>query len=136
MLPELPPIFISARERRHLAATASKAHNQKHPLATFLSAELRRARVCLARELPETVVAMNNWVRFRLDWGPTSLKCRLVYPEDYTGGPQQISLLSHIGVALLGLRAGDRMPVFLPGAGFKLLDAVGGATPLGSGMWS
>jgi len=41
-----------------------------------------------------------------------------------TGNDDEISLLSPLGVALLGLRAGERMPFFTQDRGFRLLTVV------------
>jgi hypothetical protein len=50
--------------------------------------------------------------------------------EGRFGETAQISLLSPIGIALLGLRAGDGMPVFMPERGFHTLRVVGGELEL------
>jgi regulator of nucleoside diphosphate kinase len=59
----------------------------------------------------------------------------LVYPEEFHDERTQIPLLSPIGVALLGLRAGEGMPVFLPGSGIHTLRVTGVERPseLGQG---
>jgi regulator of nucleoside diphosphate kinase len=36
----------------------------------------------------------------------------LVYPDDYRNADSQLSVLSPVGAALVGLRAGSRMPYF------------------------
>ena len=76
-------------------------------------------------QLPATCVAPNRQVSYRLDWGPASAYRTLVYPGDLTDEAAQISLLSPIGVALLGLKTGDEMLVFLPGSGFHKLYVEG-----------
>jgi regulator of nucleoside diphosphate kinase len=119
---ELPPIFISRSDRKRLTRLVSAAYNHKEPTAPFLGAELRRAQFCDPKELPRKIVTVGTEVSYRLGWGPASGYYRLVYPEELTGAPDEISLLSPIGVALLGLRLGDRMPVFMRGEGFQIIE--------------
>jgi transcription elongation GreA/GreB family factor len=47
-----------------------------------------------------------------------------VYPNDFTDETRQISLLSPIGIALLGMRRGDTMQVLVPEVGFQTLHVV------------
>jgi regulator of nucleoside diphosphate kinase len=124
MYTQLPQIYISRSERKRLLKLASDAYAHKERTAPFLSAELRRAQFCAPEKLPPAVVKVGDRVRYQLDWGPASAPCELVYPEDFTGGSGQISLLSPIGVALLGLPVGARMPVFIPNEGFRTLGPV------------
>jgi regulator of nucleoside diphosphate kinase len=124
MHPKLPPIFISRSDRKRLTRLVSAAFNRKERTAAFLGAELRRAQFCGPNELPRKIVTVGTEVSYRLDWGSASGYQRLVYPEEFTGAPDQISLLSPIGAALLGLCLGDWMPVFIPGAGFQIIEAV------------
>lgn len=124
MLPALPDIFVPISEKRRLAATAAAASDRKLPVAAFLRAELRRARFCAEPALPANTVVMNGRVRYRIDWGPDSASCRVVYPEDFGSNDNTICLLSPLGVALLGLRVGERMPFFTQDHGFRLLTVV------------
>jgi regulator of nucleoside diphosphate kinase len=110
MLPTLPEAFIPLSERPHLEAAIEKASRQGHPVANFLKGELERASFCSRADMPPDTVTMNGWVNFRVDWGPSTPGRRLVYPEDYNGDEDQLPLLTPLGAALLGLRAGDRMP--------------------------
>lgn len=124
MYAQLPQIYIARSDRKRLLKLAREAYAHKERTAPFLSAELRRAEYCASSEFPRIVVKVGNRVRYQLDWGPVSPSCELVYPEDYTGAPGQISLLSPIGVALLGLPVGARMPVFIPNEGFYTLGPI------------
>lgn len=110
MADTLPDIVIPAAERDRLEQLARDATTGRHPVAAFLDAELRRA-VTAPSDVDEMadVVTMGSWVKYRIDWGfPAEVK-RLVYPEDHRSRRNEISLLSPIGAALLGLRAGSRM---------------------------
>jgi len=83
---------------------------------------LRRAVV--SEKLPTHVVTPGSLVRYQLDWGPFSPVRELVYPNDFTDETRQISLLSPIGIALLGMRRGDTMQVLVPEVGFQTLHVV------------
>ncbi|HEY7979001.1 MAG TPA: hypothetical protein VID67_12485 [Rhizomicrobium sp.] len=124
MLPRLPDIFVPLTEKRRLSAAAAAASDHKSPVAAFLRAELRRARFCAEPEFPAHTAVMNGPLRYRIDWGPDSASCRVVYSEDFSGNDDEIPLLSPLGVALLGLRAGERMPFFTQDRGFRLLTVV------------
>ena len=129
MFPELPNVFVPIGERRHLTNAANDASENKLAIAPFLRAELRRARFCENREIPAGTVVMHGRVTYRIDWGPESPPCRIVYPEEFGGTDGEISLHSPLGVALLGLHVGDRMPFFTPEHGFRLVTAVSASPP-------
>jgi regulator of nucleoside diphosphate kinase len=122
---EQPEVVIARSQQKSLKKLIAGAFRQKHRLAPFLSAEVRRAAVCEDRVLPDDVVTLNREVSFRLDWGPASAYRTLVYPEAFVDETRQISLLSPIGVALLGLRPGDQMPVFIAPTGMHVLHVTG-----------
>jgi regulator of nucleoside diphosphate kinase len=107
----------------------ASAFQHKHRLAPFLSAEVRRALFCEDTLLPPDVVVPGSRVSYRLDWREATAYRPLVYPEDFHDEATQISLLSPIGVALLGLRAGAGMPVFIPESGFHTLRVIGVEPP-------
>lgn len=112
-------IFIAQTAHKQLKRIVSDAYNAKQRAATFLDAELRRAVVC--ETLPKNVVAPGSLVSYQLDWGPFSAVREMVYPELFNCDNTQISLLSPIGIALLGLRRGDTMQVLIPDVGFQTL---------------
>ncbi len=110
MADTLPDIIIPAAERGRLERLAHDATTGRHPVAAFLDAELRRATTAPSHgeELAD-IVTMGSWVKYRIDWGFPAEVRRLVYPEDYASRRNEISVLSPVGAALLGLRAGSRM---------------------------
>lgn len=119
MIHELPRVFITPGDHRQLKHVVRAAYNNHRRTAPFLDAEMRRAEI--GEPLPKHVVKPGSLVRYQLDWGPFSPVRELVYPNYFACEATQISLLSEIGVALLGLRRGDTMQVFLPGGGFQTL---------------
>ena len=125
MLPPLPDIIVPTTDKHRLTAAADEAFRERLPIAPFLQAELRRATFCKPGELPTGVVTMGGWFRYRIDWEPASRPSRLVYPDGYSGEEYQIPLFSRRGVALLGLRVGDRMPFFSREREFRLICVTG-----------
>jgi transcription elongation GreA/GreB family factor len=116
---DLPRVFLTPVDHKQLKRVVSAAYNQGQRTAAFLDSEMRRAVV--GEPVPKNVVKPGSLVRYQLDWGPFSPVRELVYPNYFTGDSNQISLLSEIGVALLGLRRGDIMQVFVLGVGFRTL---------------
>ncbi|MBS0274583.1 MAG: GreA/GreB family elongation factor [Proteobacteria bacterium] len=130
-LPTLPRIFIPASDKRELNRLAQRAGNEKSPLAPFLRAELNRADVFPDKTLPRQTVVMNSTVTYRIDWEP-ALRGTMVFPHDCKATDNEISLLSPLGVALLGLRRGDCMPFFTAGNGFRLVTVLDVVPPQGN----
>jgi regulator of nucleoside diphosphate kinase len=124
MRAEQPEIVIAQSQRKGLKRLIAEAFRLRHRIAPFLSAEVRRAEICKDGALPDDAVAPGREVSYRLDWGEATPYRILVYPENYQDAERQISLLSPIGAALLGLRAGNEIKVFLPGSGFHKLFVV------------
>jgi regulator of nucleoside diphosphate kinase len=105
----LPPVTIVAQDYARLKQLAIAACADNHPVAGFLLAEIRRARVAEERVRPRLAAALNLWVTYHVDDEPAESRI-LVHPEDYVSSERQLSVLSPKGAALIGLRAGDRMP--------------------------
>jgi regulator of nucleoside diphosphate kinase len=107
----LPPITVLAHDHSRLMRTAQELAEQGHPLAAPLLQELHRATVCTAEELPDDVVTLNTFVTYRMAGDDTPDKRMLIHPDDRMWPPAELSILTPVGLALLGLRAGYRMPV-------------------------
>jgi transcription elongation GreA/GreB family factor len=122
-LPCLPRIFIPASDKRELNRLAQRAGNEKSPVAPFLRAELHRADVCPDKALPQQTVVVNSIVTYRIDWDSIR-HGTMVLPHESAERDNEISLLSPLGVALLGLRRGDCMPFFTADRGFRLVTVV------------
>lgn len=120
-----PEILIARSQKKRLKKLIAQAFRLKDRIAPFLSAEVRRAAICTDEALPDDAVALGRDVSYRLDWGTATHYRTLVHPENFADEKTQISLLSPIGAALLGLRAGGKIRVFLPGSGFHQLYVAG-----------
>ena len=98
-----PQIVINADELEHLEALAEGALKRNAPLAERLLEEIGRARIVSARKMPPNVVGIGNTVRYRDNATGQETSVNLVYPEDADIGQQRVSVMTPIGVALLGL---------------------------------
>jgi regulator of nucleoside diphosphate kinase len=117
-----PNVIIALSQRKPLKRLVAEAFSRKDRVAAFLGAELRRAEFCEDEALAGDVVAVGRFVSYRLGWDPPTSFRKLVYPESYSDPASQISVLSPVGTALLGLKVGDRTQVFLESLGFQALQ--------------
>ncbi|KCZ92829.1 nucleoside diphosphate kinase regulator [Hyphomonas johnsonii] len=102
-----PPVHLIDSEYDALNALA-QALEYKHPqVSALLLAELDRAQVHEAADLPEGVVSMNGWVEFIDERSGTQSKVQLVYPHQADIAFGRISITTPVGASLIGLSAGD-----------------------------
>jgi regulator of nucleoside diphosphate kinase len=102
-----PQIILSTEDYVSLSALAQAAMNKMPELAEGLSEELERAVIVDNGQQPHQVICMGCEVEFRDDTTGKIQKVTLVYPAqaDITEG--KISVLTPVGTALIGLRAGQ-----------------------------
>ncbi|QRM35912.1 GreA/GreB family elongation factor [Microvirga sp. VF16] len=106
---DLPQVTIATHDYNRLMSVAAMEHNQRKPHRQFLMSELRRASLCHPDALPDDVVSTNAKVTYRIDGGRPKANV-LVHPQDLLWPGAELSVLTPLGIALLGLRVGDRMP--------------------------
>jgi regulator of nucleoside diphosphate kinase len=107
----LPPITVATDDYGCLMPLAKTLADQSHPLASPLLFELLRAELCEPDSLPHDVVSLGRFVAYRLADDAAPKYRALVHPGDRMWPSAEIPILSPVGIALLGLRLGDRMPV-------------------------
>jgi regulator of nucleoside diphosphate kinase len=105
----LPPISITSADIFRLKRLADQAVQGSHPGGAFLSSEVERASLH-APSSTSDYVRLDEWVYFRTDEHRSMRGALLVLPERISGDRQQLSVLSPLGAALIGLRVGSRMP--------------------------
>lgn len=103
---KLPSITITQQDANRLEALLERMSDQSFPGREQLEAELERANVVSAQDVPPDIVTMNSTVLFRTGDGK-EFSLKLVYPKDFDGSPENISILAPVGSALLGLKEGD-----------------------------
>lgn len=115
MLP-LPAISLIASDYPRIERLARVAAQQGDMDAGFLMVEINRAGIVPDdAEDVESIVTIGSWVTYWTNWGFPRKTVQLVWPEDLTSDLAQISVLSPLGAALIGLHVGDQMPYFVAG---------------------
>ncbi|MDQ3278655.1 MAG: GreA/GreB family elongation factor [Bacteroidota bacterium] len=89
-----------------------------------LEAELKKARVVGNDELPEDVVCLNSQVTIKDEKGGKLMEFMLVTPEKADIKQRKISIMSPVGVALIGYSKGERVSWQVPAGKktFTILD--------------
>ena len=101
-----PAITIDAALVDQLQGLAFSAMNRMPALADRLLEEIDRARIVPASKLPKSVVTLGSEVTFQDDVTGKVQTVVLVLPPEADIGKRRVSVLTPIGVALLGLRQG------------------------------
>jgi regulator of nucleoside diphosphate kinase len=101
-----PAITIDAALVDQLQGLAFSAMNRMPALADRLLEEIDRARIVPASKLPKSVVTLGSEVTFQDDVTGKVQTVVLVLPPEADIGKRRVSVLTPIGVALLGLREG------------------------------
>ena len=104
--PRAPKVIINADELAHIEALAEGAMLRNPALADRLLDELGRARIVKPAKLPANVVSIGRTVTYRDETTEQVKSVTLVYPENADIDRQRISVMTPIGVALLGLTEG------------------------------
>lgn len=106
--PARPRITIAQERLDHLEGLAQGAMTRMPELADLLLTELSRAKVVSAKALPADVVDIDRPLSYRDEASGREVSVTLVWPEHANIDAGRISVLTPIGVALLGLQAGAR----------------------------
>lgn len=101
-----PRVVIGADCLERLEALAEGAIQRNPDLADRLLGEIGRARIVPAAKLPQNVVAIGRAVTYRDESTGQEKTVTPVYPEDADIARGRISILTPIGVALIGLAEG------------------------------
>jgi regulator of nucleoside diphosphate kinase len=112
--------FDLHRLRNLLRSTSLSAGTSDAEL-TDLRTALEQATPVKSADIPADIVTMNSTVRLKdLDSGAESI-ATVVFPHKLGEEDDLVSILSPLGSALLGFRAGDHIDVELPGAPRRFL---------------
>jgi len=118
-----PPIVLAAQDFHRLWALASAAMSTMPELAAELAHELERARVL--NQHPEDVVCMDAEVEFRDETSGKVQRFTVVYPGQADISARKISVLTPVGTALIGLRAGQSISWETPNNELRQLTVLG-----------
>ena len=101
-----PAITIARSEHDRLSNLADMLAQRDPQLSEQLAAELDRATVLDDARMAPGVVRIGNIAEFTIDDEPPQT-AELVFPKDADISHQRVSVLTPVGTALLGLRAGQ-----------------------------
>ncbi len=103
----LPPIIVTQEDFQELCALFERTPASAEDAIDRLDAELARAELVSASQVPPDVVTMGSHVLFEELGSGVCRALTLVYPRDADAAEGRISVLSPVGSALLGLRTGQ-----------------------------
>jgi transcription elongation GreA/GreB family factor len=106
----LPSIIIGTHDYYRLTGAAEIGRQHGNDDAEFLLTELGRAVITHPDSMPDDVVSINSRVTYRLNDDPAIHTRVLVHAGDVSWPSAELSVMTPLGTALLGLRVGDRMP--------------------------
>ena len=101
-----PRVVLSENGLEHLEALVEAAYSRNPDLADLLVDELGRARVVPERKLPSNVIALGRTVLYRDESTGQEKTVVPVLPEEADIGRGMISVMTPIGIALIGLSEG------------------------------
>lgn len=111
-------IFLTERDAVRLESALRHAHQQNPRRAggvETLEALLDSAQVVPATAVMPDVVTMNSRVTVEDVADGRSYTVTLVYPTEADTERNRVSVVSPVGLAMLGARAGERVTVDVPG---------------------
>ncbi len=108
-------IYVTSEDRKRLQALLSRPTDTlDRDDVSDLVAEVQRAVVMPASEIPPDVITLNSRARL-LDLDQlATLELTVVYPEDADFAAGRISVVAPIGAAMLGYRVGDEIEWVVP----------------------
>ena len=101
-----PSIWLTEEDYKRILGLALAAGERFCDVTPLLIEETVRARVVESEMLPDDVVRMRSYVRYRDERSGEIREVQLVYPDQADIGQGRISILTPIGAALIGLAEG------------------------------
>ncbi len=124
MRQKVPPIVMTRADHARVSALASSVADRLPQLSEYLEAETERARIVEPSELPPKVVAMNSRVEIRDMLTGDQRLVTLVYPDAEDAAAGQVSILSPLGAALIGVSEGFSIDYPTPGGKERTVKVV------------
>ena len=119
-----PNITVFAADHDRLAALAHAAMPNDPDTAEMLMEELERARIVENGRAPKNIVRMGSDVLFRDDATKEIRRITLVFPGEADISHNKVSVLTPVGAALIGLRAGQSITWRTRNGEFKRLTVL------------
>jgi regulator of nucleoside diphosphate kinase len=102
-----PPLHLLASESDLVAGLALQAEHRNPVVAAMLLEEIERAELHEADTMPTDAVMLGSEVSFVDERSKRMRTVKLVLPVDANIAEGRISIMTPMGAALYGLRAGD-----------------------------
>ena len=100
-----PPLTLARSDHQQLARLALAGSGHSADAADDLLYEIDRAQIVDDAALPSDVVRMGSRIRYRT--GRDERRVTLVWPAEADIAARRVSVLTPVGTALIGLRAGQ-----------------------------
>jgi regulator of nucleoside diphosphate kinase len=119
------PILLTAEDLSRLRdLVAQNVTTRDADAAEQLEAEIERARIVPAGQVPEGLVTMGSRVEFEDQRTGKRRTIQLVFPSEADAAAGRVSVLAPVGAALLGLSVGQSIEWPLPGGATARLRIV------------
>jgi regulator of nucleoside diphosphate kinase len=105
----LPVITVSTVDYKRIESVLETLPSSYDEVIDKLFEELDRANLVEPTAVPPTLVTMNSRVRFTVIATGATIVRTLVYPKDQSSNEENISILTPLGSALLGLSVGQEI---------------------------
>jgi regulator of nucleoside diphosphate kinase len=115
-------LIIDERLYSRLLALAERARARAPEVAARLVEEIERADLRAPNEMPDDVVTLSSEVTFRQDGRTQTV--RIVAPEEADIDRRQISVVTPVGAALLGLGVGQSIEWEMPDKRIAVLEVL------------
>lgn len=102
-----PPIHMIDTEVETLTNLALGAQGRLPEVSELLLDEIGRARIHSEEKFPANTVSMGSVVEFADEQGGSQRTVQLVYPGEADIAAGKISILTHVGAGLIGLKEGQ-----------------------------
>lgn len=110
---------------RDLLITARQFHSAPSEILDILERELGRAQIIPSEEIPPYLVTMNSCVHVIDEDSGERAKYTLVYPNEADMKQGKLSILSDMGIAIIGFSVGDTIEWKFPeGTRHFRIDAI------------
>ncbi len=119
-----PPLIIDTDAYDQLYRLATEAIPQAPEVANRLLAEIDRADLRPASEIPPDVVAVGSQVTYQDEESGQIRTVRVVWPAQADVAASRISVVSPIGAALIGLTKGQRISWWVGGGSLRYLTVL------------
>lgn len=106
-LPE-PVAIISTADKGRLQALARSLAAEYDPMASMITRKLARSEIRGLDNIPDGRLMLDSFVTFEFAASEERERRRLILPKDRMWPPSELSVASPLGLALVGLAAGER----------------------------